>query len=157
MPTRAGRRHQLHSAETKHYPVKGQEDFTAAERIVAKYWAPFEALGLPKGVARKAVPVMVNGGRWIVRCPFCPSAQNASKLDHRFFCVECGNIDVGGKWVKVIWPDDWEQIEIALFRRPKMQYRNWLPGETLDDLAMQDVEAFGLAQGKILKPSEVSG
>lgn len=143
----------LHSAETKHHasPHDPPHLRSAAERGVAHHWGPFRALGLPQGIADSPKAyVMVNGGRWIVPCPFCASAEYASKQDHRFFCTDCGNIDVGGQWLHVIWPENWQAIEQALFRRPKMVYRNWLQGESLDDLAQQDLEAAGHTRGVIL-------
>lgn len=50
------------------------------------------------------IEVFVEVGRFVAQCPFCPSAQVASKTDHRFFCYECKNAEVGGKYVPTVWP-----------------------------------------------------
>ncbi len=85
------------------------------------------------------VTAFVNEGRWIVRCPFCPSASLACQTDPRFLCVECGNTGVGGKWVTVVWPDDRDQIEAVLDRRRKDTTRNWFPHESVADLTRDNV------------------
>jgi phage terminase large subunit GpA-like protein len=71
----------------------------------------------------------VNHGRWVVRCPFCASAQIASHTDPKFWCPECEMADVAGQWVEVVWPEDAEAIEELLVRRPAIN-RNWSHGET---------------------------
>lgn len=129
----------IETAESFYYPVP---DLSVAERPLALHWtrrdkAPFR----PQGVSSKAIAYAeVNHGRWIVRCPFCASAQFASKVDHRFFCVECLNETVGRRWVRVTWPADVDAIEVALLKRAGEQTRNWLPGEAVGDLERQNVE-----------------
>jgi hypothetical protein len=85
------------------------------------------------------LPAWVSGGRWIVMCP-CGGAQLASREDHRFFCVDCLNAQVGGQWRTVSWPDDAAAIEAALLRRPESYTRTWLPTETLTDLLAENAE-----------------
>lgn len=55
---------------------------------------------------RQLVPVLVREevGRWIVDCPFCPSAQIAAETDPRFLCSDCLNAPVGGAYVATEWP-----------------------------------------------------
>lgn len=112
---------------------------TPPEVIVAQHWPGFTSHGLPIGLSKEvhAVP-HVSHGRWSVRCPFCPSSQYASKADHRFFCVECFNLDVGMEWVEVKWPRNWEKIEEALSMRPRVENRNWEAPETLRDLLTEN-------------------
>jgi hypothetical protein len=86
----------------------------------------------------------VSGGRWIVMCP-CGGAQLAARDDHRFFCVDCLNAQVGGQWRTVSWPADAAAIETALLRRPAPETRTWLPTETLADLLAENAE-HGLDQ-----------
>jgi hypothetical protein len=90
------------------------------------------------------LPAWVSGGRWIVMCP-CGGAQLAARDDHRFFCVDCLNAQVGGQWRTVRWPDDAEAIEAALLRRPAPETRTWLPTETLSDLLAENA-AHGVTQ-----------
>jgi len=88
---------------------------------------------------------VVNGGRWLVLCPFpnCNGAQYASFLDRRFYCVDCCNRAVGGKWLEVIWPAHAGDLERTLSERPG-EAQHWVPGETSDDLREQDAEGWGL-------------
>ncbi len=129
----------IETAETGYYPVHG---LPVAERAVALHWvrrdvAPFR----PSGVSTKATAYAeINHGRWIVRCPFCASAQLASKTDKRFFCIECLNEAVGRRWVRVTWPAEAEAIEATLLVRPDERNRNWRPGETAADLARENIE-----------------
>lgn len=80
----------------------------------------------------------VSHGRWIVRCPFCRSAQLASKEDHRFFCVECLNEVAGRRWVRVVWPEEPEPIEAALLARPERAFMHWRKGEPVEALLVEN-------------------
>jgi len=138
------------------YVIRGLEEFTPPARVVARYW--------PKGVQRFAIGSMllepdpdnpdtaelpmptlayaiVDCNRWLVRCPFCPAGvQYASTTDHRFFCVSCLNLANDGHWVRVVWPADREAIEQALVVRANLDQRNWILGETVDDLLAENVD-----------------
>jgi hypothetical protein len=85
------------------------------------------------------LPAWVSGGRWIVMCP-CGGAQLASRKEHRFFCVDCLNAQVGGQWRTVRWPEEAEAIEAALLLRPEPHTRTWLPTETLADLLAENAD-----------------
>ena len=129
----------LRSAETEHRPDPQLPSHTAPERIVAMYWQGDEPHGLAKTVEAFAV---VNHGRWIVRCPWCSGAQNASREDRRVFCCNCGNAAVKGQWIPVIWPKNWAAIERVLLDRPDPDTRNWERHETLDELIAENTEHF---------------
>ena len=133
----------LESAENAYRPDPRRPELTAAERIVAMHFP--HALSHEETDAAVAY-ASVNHGRWLVRCPWCPSAQHASREDHRFMCVECENAAVGGRWVKVVWPEEARKIEAVLLRRPK-RYRNWNPGEAVVKLERENAE----------HPSEILG
>ena len=96
-------------------------------------------------VSDEALPVYVNHGRWVVDCPNCNSAQLASRSDRRFWCVDCRNVWVQGKWVMVTWPSaaDEAAIESVLDRRPHARNANWRPGESVADLIAENT-AHGL-------------
>ena len=81
--------------------------------------------------------VRCNQGRWIVDCPWCRSAQVASFTDRRFLCGDCGNVRVGGRWARTIWPKDPESIEALLEHRPA-EARNWRRGETAAQLRAEN-------------------
>ena len=80
------------------------------------------------------VTPVVNHGRWLIPCPWCFSASAASRHDHRFFCVECRNSAIDGKWLTVKWPASKDVIEGLLVMRPDPRNRNWTPSETVTDL-----------------------
>lgn len=90
-------------------------------------------------VARPAARALVNWGRWIVPCPFCPAAQLAVDGDRRFLCVDCGNESVGFKSVRVQWPGAVlrQRIEELLLARP-VENQHWVPGQTAADLAREN-------------------
>lgn len=130
----------IFTAEDKHAPIPGLEGLTAPERIVMKHWALAPRAGMPQGSHGTQTPALVRQGRWLVICPWCASAQNASTEDHRFFCIECSNGAVDGKWITVVWPDEREDIETLLGNRPLPSQRNWEPPETLDELRKENIE-----------------
>jgi hypothetical protein len=75
-----------------------------------------------------------NWGRWIARCPArgCYSARQLNPGEG-FICDDCGHI------ADVVWPPDTALIEHLLILRPDVTTRNWLPGETTDDLWLENI------------------
>jgi hypothetical protein len=93
------------------------------------------------------VTAEVNQGRWVGRCPFCPSAQVVTPDDPRFLCAGadgCANAPVRGAFVAVVFPPASVQddVEAALMPRPT-ENRNWRRGETPADLREENA-AHGL-------------
>lgn len=104
-----------------------------------KEQVPFHA---PEGQAANPKAVaFVNHGRWLVECPFCPSYQYAS-LDGLFYCAICLNKAAGHRTVPLKLPVNAGEITNKLMDRPLPEHRNWLPGETVKDLARQDEQAI---------------
>lgn len=114
--------------------------------VAAVYTARRGSLHIPKrgSLSIIEVPAVVEQGRWLVRCPFCPGAELADPEDPRFYCLSCANEKVGHEWLKVRWPLPKEAIERALLVRPEVN-QNWREGETVAQLAAENV-AFGLPQ-----------
>ena len=79
----------------------------------------------------------VNHGRWIVRCPFCAGAEAADPDSPRFYCLTCFNEPVGNRFLAVQWPQNKEAIESELNKRPAEGSQNWLPHESVADLARE--------------------
>ena len=147
----------IKSAEDFHRPDPRWEGSTAAERIVLAHFHMetdgFHVTTSSRVNAQARTYARVDNGRWICDCPFCPSAQNASRLDHRFFCVECGNAPVGGQWIEVVWPTELDRLALEEHlgkRHPRNMW--WSPGgdeaervhgragETVDDIARENAE-----------------
>lgn len=99
----------------------------------------------------QVVHVFANWGRWVAPCPTCPSALQvvAGRVDvdagavgwdavrrrHGLRCLECGTLHVA------VWPDEdmTAGVERLLLLRPDPTSRSWYPGETLDDLAVENM------------------
>lgn len=77
----------------------------------------------------------VNDGRWVADCPspYCNAAMIVEP-GQAYMCAECFNKDIGGAWRRVVWPEDAEEIDAELARRPDRRNQNWCPGETLQML-----------------------
>lgn len=86
----------------------------------------------PKGLS---VSASVNHGRWIGDCPVagCNNAEFAG-AGFPFVCTECGYGPA-----TVVFPANRQAIEALLLERP-LSTRNWTPGETLADLALENRE-----------------
>ena len=114
-----------------------------AARLLSTGQEPPEALVEPSSsdIAGHPIAVYVNHGRWMVDCPGvdCWGAQVASRDDHRFFCVTCGNNFIGGRWLAVVWPDDADGIAAALSVRP-VTFRNWTPDVALEQLLRDNAD-----------------
>lgn len=80
-----------------------------------------------------------NWGRWIVRCPapYCTNAIQVGRWEPVFRCLGAGAC---GWSTELIWPADPEGIETLLMMRPDMTTRNWLPGETLQQLLVENTQ-----------------
>jgi hypothetical protein len=135
---------QLPTVESFHASPHPSLDHKPAEWVVRALLARRQNVApedvvLPTEVDRHVVATAeVRDGRWLVRCPWCPSAQETSPSDRRFWCVGCANIAVGGKWVRVQWPKDWDAAEDELLKRPP-ENRHFLPGESVADLRRENV------------------
>jgi hypothetical protein len=97
------------------------------------------------------VHVFANWGRWVAPCAGCPSALqvvagvvdedagvlgwDAGHRRHGLRCLECGSLHVAS------WPDEdlTAGVERLLMLRPDPTTRSWYPGETLDDLAAENM------------------
>jgi hypothetical protein len=89
----------------------------------------------------------VNHGVWIASCECdaprdtVPSPGCVVFLDVPLgWCVRCGNRRHGGFWRPIIIPPPEERrlIEAILDCRPRVEDRNWEPGETVELLAAEN-------------------
>ena len=107
----------------------------------------------------RPIEVEVNHGIWIWRCP-CTAGRRPDDVsrerghddappfgggvafvdDPLGYCPACENAEPDGAWRRLRFPDDREQLEALLMLRPDPETRNWWPGETVDDLRVQNAE-----------------
>lgn len=82
-------------------------------------------------------PVYVSGGMVQIRCatPGCGNCPAVSPEWRLALCWDCGAIYEG-----LELPEDFDAIARLLVARPELSTRNWLPGETVEDLERENVE-----------------
>lgn len=93
-----------------------------------------------------------NWGVWVASCPR-PGCQEAERLGHGltgtvFTCSGCG------LRCRAQWPPNLADIEAVLSLRPAEETRNWLPGETIADLHVENLE-HGIFDPRMLDPEVV--
>lgn len=83
------------------------------------------------GVAR----AYANWGRWVADCPhpYCDSALGVALGEAVFRCRECDTA------ADLVWPANVWDIATVLAMRPHPKTRNWVPGETLEDLVLENL------------------
>ena len=79
----------------------------------------------------------VNQGRWIILCPSCSGAEIASTLLLQFYCFSCFNSGHDNHILPIAFPDNKEEIEIALLQRPHHDFMSWTD-ETIEQLMETD-------------------
>lgn len=118
-------------------------DIVAALRRWGINHVPLPHLLAPPETAALA---RINHGRLIVDCPDCGAAWFVWREGpHQVYCASCLNGGVNGLWRPVRLPEQLEQIEALLARRPLPQQRNWHPGETLAQLEAENI-AMGVTE-----------
>ncbi len=103
-------------------------------------------LGAAAHPLHRFIPAEINHGRWIVNCPE-PGCRGASLADPArpiFMCPSCWNATHGHYWLQVEFPTEREAIEAELLARPLAANRNWVPGESVEQLR-RDNAAHGHA------------
>ena len=93
--------------------------------------------------------VYVNHGRWVVECPAddCRAAIDVSRpLGSGWASCDCGDLSVCyheripcDHMILLDWPADLEAIVRILDAREDPCTRNWLPGETVEDLKAENL------------------
>jgi hypothetical protein len=78
-----------------------------------------------------------NWGRWVARCPR-PWCTNAVQLDRDQPAFACLGLGGCGAQAEVTWPAAPDAVETILAMRPVAATRNWVPGETLEDLLVEN-------------------
>lgn len=75
-----------------------------------------------------------NWGRWVSECGglHCRNAWQVEPGETSWACYLCGSVN------DVRWPNDPAAIEYLLSLRPDVITRNWVPGETIQDLIAEN-------------------
>lgn len=93
--------------------------------------------GVVAVAAEDVAMARMNWSRWIADCSsrHCTSALALAPGTPIMRCFDCG-------WVteRIVWPDHTDAIETLLAMRPDEKTRNWEPGETLEQLANENVQ-----------------
>lgn len=84
-----------------------------------------------------AVYAEANWGRWVARCP-APWCTNAVALDRGQVTFGCAGMGGCGASGHLVWPADPDAVETILTMRPVPATRNWLSGETLEQLLLEN-------------------
>lgn len=114
------------------YQPAGLEQFTV--QVLKRHGRP-----RPPGIDNNTTAIAeINHGKWLANCPFCTGAELVQKDDPRFFCLSCCNEAAGGKWIKVKFPADCDQIEQELEKRTAVKNQNWIPPETVAQLRKEN-------------------
>ncbi len=90
----------------------------------------------------------VNHGRWVVECDAddCRGAIDVSESLTLHVACDCADRSVCyhetnpcGHIIRLAWPVDADEIWRILYRRHDPSTRNWLPGETVEDLKAENL------------------
>ena len=90
------------------------------------------------------VLAFLNQGLWSARCPeeYCSGEVAVTSLYPWAFCPDCG-----AGWFSVVFPENKLEIEAEVMNRRKGRnnspHANWMPGESIEDLIAQRIEAEG--------------
>lgn len=100
----------------------------AAESVAYFGIPPSDLVG---GRSRKKVAAYINHGRWVADCP-CGGAELVTE-NEPMLCGSCGMTS------PVDFPEGQAEIERLLLQR-EMRNRNWLPGESVEQIAAENIE-----------------
>jgi hypothetical protein len=92
------------------------------------------------------LPARMYHGQWVVNCPRCPNVEKrglcddgtVGGVDDRTFVCRESHGGCGFR-ADVLWPATIAEIEALVAARPR-PFRNWSPGETLQDLLRENIE-----------------
>lgn len=130
------------------------EEFYRQPIIVSKIARKGLLIPLPTDVDETAPPALARidpadgHPRWIADCPDCRSAEYVWLDAPVFFCCNCANATVGGRWRLVVLPTSRGEIEALVLARPPWividgkvcDPRSWYPVETLEMVRARTAE-----------------
>lgn len=90
-------------------------------------------------ILARSVTAEIVRSNWVVRCPFCAGSQVVD-LGEPFYCVDCCMQANAGLPMEIFVPTERREIERLLLMRPDPNTRNWLFGETVENLQAENLE-----------------
>lgn len=121
---------------------KRYKDNTAMLRYLLAKTGNYEVVSGLTHTAGDPVHLQINASRMIAHCDICGEAM-AVNPDGAFFCMGCLNYRNENLARPLLVPDDLADICAVLVKRPSARTRNWVPGESLQDLIAEN-EAEGV-------------
>ena len=88
---------------------------------------------IPWQEPRGSLQAQVTEGLWFASCPDCKTPVIVDNQEPSFFCTTCLNAGNDGHPYAVDFRGKAE-VEELFARRKDPRTRNWLPGETIEDL-----------------------
>ncbi len=86
------------------------------------YWREVMVQPLPPfASAKNTVTPVIEYGRWLVLCPAdgCTNANVVSRNTPFWICATCGSPENDEVWYNIDYPDDADDIEAVLLKRPE--------------------------------------
>lgn len=105
------------------------------ELTTSKRWA----MARVNWQTRGQIPAYIGRSSWRANCPFCTESVVAEP-GQPFFCPNCLMLQNGGLAMETVFPKERAEIERLLLLRPNPENRNWLPGERIGHLIIENVE-----------------
>lgn len=88
------------------------------------------------------VVAFVMRDHWVVACPDCGGDVSMAwdSEPHVYLCPACWNAGVGGLWRPYVFPRERAEIAAVLSARRFPRLRNWVPGESVYTLLVENEE-----------------
>lgn len=99
----------------------------------------------------------INHSRWVADCKNGDGGVLVVEPDHPMMCPYCCNVDIGGAWRRVVWPDAAvsERIESILSMRMLPMNRNWDIFRMVTGLKPEEIWKLSIPQLRELMASTI--
>ena len=87
----------------------------------------------------KKIYAHISQSRWIACCDYCNGA-GAVNLGGYFFCTTCLNFKNNNRSRPIVFPENYKDIETELMRRKFPKDRDWLIGEPIENLIIENIK-----------------